>query len=700
VFWPDKAFCEKDCPMARLPLLWPLPSGEMPYPSGVASGTAVHLRAPGGGYVVLELDQSDMQTASLSVQRKAADGSPLATLVEVQTSLAANPFANSVGLFGATRMTVETLAVEPVPGGGWVLAWRETLVSESIDDGYGGTSSFTDRTLVVQAFDASGSPLLRAVRLFEGLVLMDVEARANGTIGLLFHDFGFNAVVRVISAHLDAGGQPTSADRVLAEVGSETVSGGVRSVVAFESATVLRDGGIVLTARHTDQGVDGTLLRELVTTRVLNADGSVRRGEQDLPQSRHVNDRPKTFALEDGGFVVAFAAVDDAQRAQRFDAAGTKVGAAVLLEGRAVDTANRLIATPDGHFLQIHFALTGYLSDPVSLMVQEYTGDLVRVGPPGFLARYDSFYAATSEYGNWIDDWPGAALRISGTPENLIYAHVPYTVLGDAANLVTFAAPQRIMARGGDDTLTGSPGDDTLFGGAGGDALSGMEGNDILFGDAGNDRLLGGDGHDTLHGGDGADTLIGGAGDDLIFGGATDADLRDVIYGGEGNDTAYGGAGNDEIRGDEGNDLLFGDTGADTLIGGTGNDTLNGGALGDVLFGGDGDDFLNGGFGFDRLNGGAGADTFFHLGVADHGSDWIQDYSAAEGDVLQIGIAGARRDQFQINIANTPNAGAADVAEAFVIYRPTGQIIWALVDGAAQDSINILVGGEIFDLLA
>jgi len=229
--------------------------------------------------------------------------------------------------------------------------------------------------------------------------------------------------------------------------------------------------------------------------------------------------------------------------------------------------------------------------------------------------------------------------------------------------------------------------------------LPGTPRNDRMRGQGGNDRLLGEGGNDTLYGGDGTDTLIGGAGDDLIFGGDSTADLRDVIYGGDGNDTAYGGAGNDEIRGDAGNDLLFGDTGADTLIGGTGNDTLNGGSLGDVLFGGDGDDFLNGGFGFDRLNGGAGADTFFHLGVADHGSDWIQDYNAAEGDVLQFGNAGATRAQFQINIANTPNAGAADVAEAFVIYRPTGQIIWALVDGAGQDSINLRIGGEVFDLM-
>ena len=44
-------------------------------------------------------------------------------------------------------------------------------------------------------------------------------------------------------------------------------------------------------------------------------------------------------------------------------------------------------------------------------------------------------------------------------------------------------------------------------------------------------------------------------------------------------------------------------------------------------------------------------------------------------------------------------SGDDDIEEAFVIYRPTGQILWALVDGAGQDSINLQIGGDVFDLL-
>ncbi|MEY8840720.1 hypothetical protein AB9K41_16990 [Cribrihabitans sp. XS_ASV171] len=227
------------------------------------------------------------------------------------------------------------------------------------------------------------------------------------------------------------------------------------------------------------------------------------------------------------------------------------------------------------------------------------------------------------------------------------------------------------------------------------DALSGLEGNDVLDGRAGDDRLIGGDGLDTLIGGDGDDQLIGGESED---------DLRDVIYGGDGNDEIDGGNGNDELRGDAGNDTVTGGFGTDTVIGGAGDDALTGEAWSDVLFGNDGDDFLNGGFGYDRINGGADADRFFHLGVADHGSDWVQDYNAAEGDVLVFGQS-ATADQFQINLAHTASpdgerSGDDDLQEAFVVYRPIGQIMWALVDGAGQDQINLQMGGEVFDLTA
>ncbi|MBE2276894.1 MAG: pre-peptidase C-terminal domain-containing protein [Rhodobacteraceae bacterium] len=223
------------------------------------------------------------------------------------------------------------------------------------------------------------------------------------------------------------------------------------------------------------------------------------------------------------------------------------------------------------------------------------------------------------------------------------------------------------------------------------DTLMGGGGNDWLGGEAGRDLLLGGDGVDALVGGQVADTLMGGD---------SEADLRDVIYGGAGDDQIDGGYGNDELRGGDDNDVIAGGFGADTVIGGAGEDTVAGAALGDLLFGGEGFDFLNGGFGHDRINGGPGADSFYHLGYFGHGSDWIQDYSGNEGDLLLFGDPAATRAQFQINWASTPDAGDAATQEAFVIYRPTGQIIWALIDGAANDHIWLQLGDSIYNLMA
>ena len=233
-------------------------------------------------------------------------------------------------------------------------------------------------------------------------------------------------------------------------------------------------------------------------------------------------------------------------------------------------------------------------------------------------------------------------------------------------------------------------GDNTIFGG---------EGADTIDGGTGNDHLDGGEGGDALYGGGGADTLIGGEGNDRLIGGESKADVRDVIYAGDGDDFVVGGYGNDELRGDEGNDTIEGGFGADTLIGGDGDDVLAGSAWSDEISGGGGDDFVHGGFGNDRVNGGAGGDRFFHVGIMDHGSDWVQDYDASEGDVLVFGNTSATADQFQVNFTETDNAGEAGVEEAFIIYRPTGQIMWALVDGEAQDEIMLRIAGVEYDLL-
>ncbi len=301
------------------------------------------------------------------------------------------------------------------------------------------------------------------------------------------------------------------------------------------------------------------------------------------------------------------------------------------------------------------------------------------------IMRYENIDWTT---GSSLDD-AGARAVITGLrlPEALEIGSNPATLDTTAGNTGGTGTHQPVSGL----VLTGTPN---------GDVLEGAGNNDLLRGLDSNDTLRGNDGNDWLYGGDGADILNGGARDDFIFGGETENDLRDIVYAGDGDDTIDAGYGNDLVYGGNGNDTINGGFGADELIGQGGNDVINGAALSDLIFGGSGDDFINGGFGYDRLNGGAGADRFYHRGIADHGSDWIQDYSAAEGDVLVWGGGTATANDFQINLADTAGAGAAGASEAFIIYKPTGQIIWALVDGDTQSEINIRINGSDYNLLA
>ena len=61
-------------------------------------------------------------------------------------------------------------------------------------------------------------------------------------------------------------------------------------------------------------------------------------------------------------------------------------------------------------------------------------------------------------------------------------------------------------------------------------------------------------------------------------------------------------------------------------------------------------------------------------------------FDQTEGDLLVWGGASATANDFQINMADTPNAGVDGVSEA-------------LVDGAAEDHINLRMNGETFDLM-
>ena len=173
------------------------------------------------------------------------------------------------------------------------------------------------------------------------------------------------------------------------------------------------------------------------------------------------------------------------------------------------------------------------------------------------------------------------------------------------------------------DKLVGKGGQDTLIGG---------NGSDLERGNGGNDRLYGGAHGDDLNGDGGADKIYAGIGDDSADGGSG----VDILAGGWGDDLLFGGTDADTLIGEAGNDTLDGGTGVDSLEGGDGKDELSGGGSGDALFGGIGADRLDGGTGTDTLDGGGGADIF--LFSTDGFTDTIADF-ADGSDLIDVGLA-------------------------------------------------------------
>ncbi|MFC3615337.1 beta strand repeat-containing protein [Lutimaribacter marinistellae] len=432
--------------------------------------------------------------------------------------------------------------------------------------------------------------------------------------------------------------------------------------------------------------------------------GEARVGEALTADASGISDRdgmgagmPGIYWLRDGVEIEGTAVTPDGDGLATYTLTDADVGAAIAAELRytdAYDTAESVRSNTTTAVEAVNSAPVG----AVEIIGTARVGETLEADTTG-LSDADGLGAFSY---TWLRDGQpidGAAANSYSLVEadlgSAISLRVTYTDGRDTAESVTSSATG--LVEPGPLLLEGTPDDDVLVGAALNDTISGVAGNDRLIGNEGGDQIDGGIGADTLNGGDGDDTIIGGPS-------GHEADQRDVIFAGSGDDRAEGGGGNDQIFGQEGNDTLDGGFGADDLLGQDGNDAISGGALSDLIFGGAGDDFVNGGFGYDRINGGDGADRFFHLGVADHGSDWVQDYDATEGDMLVFGQT-ATADQFQVNLAHTATAdgersGDDAVQEAFVIYRPSGQIMWALVDGEGQSSINLQIGGELFDLLA
>jgi Ca2+-binding RTX toxin-like protein len=258
---------------------------------------------------------------------------------------------------------------------------------------------------------------------------------------------------------------------------------------------------------------------------------------------------------------------------------------------------------------------------------------------------------------------------------------------------------ENVIGGRGNDVLIGNGADNVLRGGRGKDRLLGGKGSDTLIGGPGNDILDGGsDGVDDIDYADysdatgpirldfargrvtgdasvGTDTftrsakgtslnpwsiegVVGSRFDDVLdAGGVPLARLE----GGPGNDTLIGGGSRNgkqrvvfrKAKAAVFVDLATGvsrnrsttvdDVGTDKLIG---IDMVSGSRFADVINGNRNDNVINGGGGGDRLRGREGADEFFYWLASDSTPaepDTIVDFSAAEGDYINLSALGVRR---------------------------------------------------------
>ena len=82
---------------------------------------------------------------------------------------------------------------------------------------------------------------------------------------------------------------------------------------------------------------------------------------------------------------------------------------------------------------------------------------------------------------------------------------------------------------------------------------------------------------------------------------------------------------------------IYGNDNNNSITGSSKNDTIYGGDGKDLIKGGSGNDFLAGESGNDTLTGGVGADIFYF--DSNEGTDTITDYSASQGDKIQLGVS-------------------------------------------------------------
>ncbi len=504
-------------------------------------------------------------------------------------------------------------SVAALTGGGFVVAWRETVTGDNriyakIYDNSGVAVGAPGSVITVDGVGNSISGLAPKVVGLSGGGFAVVYTISDGPTGtdLAFSIYSSSGVQTVAHTLLDTNGATNDQHEVAA----------------------LSDGGFVVVYR--DSGWPFTTSTQITAVQVSST--GERGSYRQLGVSGQGDFNPDV-AMMAGGY--AFVTWDtDADGAGE----GDDIAWAVLNPDGTINTAAQVLSVAQSQYGP---SVTPIDGDEVALGWLDIASPTP--GPRGALMRYRLVHNMT---GDDADDVINGLMSFN--------------------NLVN--------AGGGNDALIGGSGEDTLLGGGGNDAILGLDGIDFMDGGSGidtinltqntlggvinlqsgvwsdgvqtetisnfeavldgsgstsiigtgGDNLLnGGAGNDTLQASGGNDTLIGGAGADHHDGGTGTADMADyttapdavgIFIGSPASgfghaqgdsfagieiwrlsslgDTFFGGSAGEEVSSFGGNDALFG---------GAGNDTLNGGIGDDFLLPGDGVDSVIGGGDFDAV---------------------------------------------------------------------------------------------------
>ena len=341
----------------------------------------------------------------------------------------------------------------------------------------------------------------------------------------------------------------------------------------------------------------------------------------------------------------------------------------------------------------------------------DLTGKLIR-GVVSYLDGYGTNESLASTGSSPIQ--PGINLDIGSTSATVSKT----TRLAATISRMILTGIGNINATGNalNNHLTGNNGNNILDGGVGNDILAGGRGNDTYIVDSIYDSIveninegieiiqssvnwtlganlenltLTGLGNLSGTGNELNNTIIGNSGNNVLDGGSG----IDILDGGLGNDTLIGGLGNDALRGGAGDDIYSVDSIGDIITEVSGTDTVMsaiswtlgsnlenltlsgtdairgiGNTLNNTIIGNDGNNVIDGLVGRDILTGGLRADTFrfstkptFGASTADH----ITDFSASEGDLLQI-------SRFAFGLASNATASLTTVSSASALTNALG----------------------------